>query len=369
MKRSLLSTTLFSCLALAALAQESPLLDASGEWLESDDVRVQTAWTSIQAPLAVDLMISGRVDYMGHRIEYQPNAPIDPFGEAVQIDETQVGLQLDLEKRRNRHQITASLNAYDGFRNFSSIWIDRYYRQQYGQGGIPGVSYESPEPKGFGTNFSYRYEAIPAAGYLTVSIGFLRDTVAPGYEIEDLGTSFELVQGEDSLNTWTGSIEWEGVVNSRARTRQTIRITNTTERDPRYGWSGALNFLISDKWISRTNGAYATEDPDFEAWSLSQTIECAIHPRWSLSATFRYYKDTGQIEAANLISSAAPELSTRQAFIALRYESEDQLSSYSFSVGPYETHYGQTGIGTERFFYLYQDRDWLWARISGRIVF
>jgi hypothetical protein len=364
-----LQNVFFFFAPVLALAQSERPFDASFEWIQSDDIRIQSLWSGVQVNAAESMRLSGRVEASLYAIDYQPNELVDPFGTFVAIDEEMISAQLGLERLRDRHQLGLTGSLYSGFRNPASIWIDRYYRQQYGQGGIPGVSYETPDPQGLGLTASYRYEVIPAAGFVTLSLGYLHDEVAPGYEIEDLGNAFELVRSEERLATWTGSVEWEGVVNGRSRTRQSIRLTDTTARELRTTWNGGINFLISDNWISRTEGSYAIEDPDFEGGSITQTLEWQYHPRWSLSMTLRYYEDTGQIEAANLISSAAPELVTKQLFLSLRYAAPDQVSGFSFSIGPYKTDYGPTGIGTERFVNLYQDRDWIWARLSGRLSF
>jgi hypothetical protein len=302
-------------------------------------------------------------------VEYTPNEPIDPFGLERDLSATMVGAQARIEYQANRSEWGAGISAYDGFRNYASIWIDEYYRQQYSGGGIPGVAYEDPSPKGYGFDLFWKYELAPSSGFLTLSAGFLSDEVAPGYEIMDLGTSFELVRGETRLDSWTGSLAWEGILNRNMRTRQSVRLIDTTNRDVRFSWSGDLNWLLSDRWISRSSASYATEDPRFEAWSISETIEYQLGSQWAINGTFRYYSDTGQIESANLVSSAAPALLSRQIMLSLRYENVAGTTAFSISTGPYETRYGATGIGTERFKNLYSDRNWWWSRFAFRKVF
>jgi hypothetical protein len=198
---------------------------------------------------------------------------------------------------------------------------------------------------------------------------YLRDRVAPGYEIEDLGTSFELVRGETVLHTWTGSIEYEGIINRWARTRQTLSLSKTSTRELRLGWTGSVNASLGQQLISRTSASWSSEDPGFEAWSVSQTFEYEFNEEWSLSATARYYEDTGQIETANLISSAAPALKSKQFYVTLRKVFTGSESAVSLSVGPYFSDYAVTGIGTERFINLYSDRDWWWGRLAFRKAF
>ena len=361
----LLSTCILSTLMCASLsAQQGRKADASFEWLASDDIDIRSEWALYESSFGSSSSLSGRIEYIRNQVDYLPNEEIDPFGFSSSLDESLLGAQIRWKRLVGKSEWGLTLSGYDGFRNYSSIWIDEYYRQQYSEGGIPGVSYEKPSPAGYGLDASWRYEAIPAFGFFTVSLGYLQDEVAPGYEIEDLDSSFELIRGKTLLDTWTGSIAWEGLLNARMRTSQLIRLTKTTDREMRYSWSGSVNWLLSDRWISRSSASYTRENPGFEAWSLSQTFEYTLTDHWILNATFRYYSDTGQIESANLVSSAAPSLSSRQAFLSLRYENNTATTSVSISTGPYETRYGKTGIGTERFKNLYSDRDWWWTRLA-----
>ena len=297
-------------------------------------------------------------------VEYRPNSPIDPFGMDTDLSDTNVEGNLALVMEKGRWEHRAALSGYSGFRSYTAMWIDEYYRQQYGNGGIPGVAYTEPDPYGVGLEWSSRYEWKPASAYITISAAYLRDRVAPGYEIEDLGTSFELVRGETRLQTWTAALTMESALNSISRTRHTLRITDTTSREIRWSWNGAYNLALGKRWIARTEGAFAKEDPRFEAWSISQALEYEFNERWAVSVTARYYEDTGQIEAANLVSSAAPALDTRSVFLTLRQSSPDGESGFSLSIGPYLTNYAPTGLGTERFAGLYRDRDWWWGRIA-----
>jgi hypothetical protein len=344
-------------------------VDVFTEILSSSDIVVLSANVSSEVTLGEFWSLDFSVEGMQNAITYQPNAAIDPFGEEVDLEEELIGLNLGLEYSSGAWQLTLSANAYDGFRSASAIWLNEYYRQQYGAGGVPGVAYETPEPDGRGFTLAARYELLPASAYLTVSAGYLRETVAPGYEIGDLGTAFELVRGEEVLDSWFGSVEFEALLSRKARMQQSLSIADTTDRELRTSWRGALNYALSDRWISRTQASFTHEDPGFEAWSIAQTFEYTLNDHWALSVTARYYEDTGQIESANLISSAAPALETEQLYLTLRRSAIDGESGFALSVGPYSSDYGATGIGTERFSRLYRDRDWWWGRLAYRHLF
>lgn len=368
MKGALISVFFFGA-ALGAVAQETRLADATAEWLSGGDVQLYAGWAAAEIPAGQDRSWRVRMDAQHQSIEYRPNAPIDPLGIGRDRAESLAAVESSLELRKGRDEWSLTVNTYTGFRNFSSIWIDEYYRQQYSGGGIPGAAYAEPDPWGVGASASWRREVIPAAGYLNLSAGYLHDRVAPGYEIEDLGTAFALVQGTSRLRTFTAAAGWEGILNRMARAQLRIRLTDTTERDPRITWNGALNTLLAGNWISRSAASVAFEDPGFESWSVSQTLERPLTARWSASLTLRYYEDTGQIEAANLVSSAAPALQSLQGSVGLRRDFANGLSSFSFSTGPYQTRYAATGLGTERFRHLYDDRDWWWTRLALRLAF
>ncbi|MEX0330411.1 MAG: hypothetical protein AB3N64_03210 [Puniceicoccaceae bacterium] len=344
-------------------------LDGSLDWMATGDVKLGTSLLGASIDIRESSTLDIQLELSLKEVEYRPNAPIDPLGMDTDLDDTLTGINLALEQNRERHRTTLGASAYKGFRSYSSLWIDEYYRQQYGLGGLPGVSYEDPDPHGYGLTASHRYEVLPSSGFLTFSASYLYDRVAPGYEIEDLGSSFELTRSETILHTWTGSVEYEGLINKSARTRQVASLSKTSTRELRFSWSGALNVALGPKWISRSTATFATENPDFEAWSVAQTFEREFDGDWSVSLTARYYEDTGQIESANLISSAAPALETQQLFLTLRRSLAGSESAFSLSFGPYLTDYAETGIGTERFENLYADRDWWWGRFAFRKEF
>ena len=359
-----------TALGILAVAGSSGLAGMLSEWsglaegIQSSDIRILSAETRGTLGLFHQVDLEAGIQAIHQEVEYRPNSPIDPFGMDTELEDNLVEGSLALVMERTRWEHRATLSGYSGFRSFTSLWIDEYYRQQYGNGGIPGVDYEDPDPYGYGIEWSSRYEWKPASAFLTFSAAYLLDRVAPGYEIEDLLSSFALVRGETRLHTWTGAVSLESVLNSFSRTRHTIRVTETTSREVRWSWNGALNLSLGERWIARTEGAFAKEDPRFEAWSVSQALEYELREGWAVALTARYYEDTGQIETANLVSSAAPALTTRSLFLTLRQSSPDGETGFSLSVGPYLTDYAATGLGTERFAGLYKDRDWWWGRIA-----
>lgn len=342
--------------------------DIGLEMLRSDDIEYRSFQGYIEAGVAAgELRMDVSVTDL--EVEYRPNAPVDPFGVEEVLDD--VSRSLGARWRYQAGDFRADLqgSVFEGFRSHSDIWIDAYYRQQYGFGGIPGVSYQNPDPGGSSLSGTLRWEYLPATAFVSLNAGWQGETVAPGYEVVDEITSFRLEKTDTYLNTWRVSLDFENALNRRVRVRNALALTKTDRRDPRYGWSGQINVALSDHLISRSKGSYNREEPDFESWSISETLEWNFHGPWYLSGTVRWYDDTGQIESAFVVSSAAPALESRSFILSLKWRSEDGTRSVSFGGGPYETDYADVGLGTERFLHLYQDRDWTHLHLAAHIEF
>jgi hypothetical protein len=226
------------------------------------------------------------------------------------------------------------------------------------------VAHERAEPCGYGAAATLRYEYLPATAYVSIVAGLYTDRVSPGYEIEDLGTSFELIRGEGTLSTALASVVFENALSPRLRMRHAFSLSDTSTRSARWGWTGDLNWSLGGGWISRTSLAVNRESPRFESWSVAPFLEYELVERCFLSVGYRHYEDTGQIETANLVSSAAPALQTAQWIFGVRWRAEDLATHFSLEAGPYRSDYAAVGLGTERFQYLYQDRSWAFVRAA-----
>jgi hypothetical protein len=352
-------------LSLAAGPEASALwrVDTSAEWFVADDVQL---WNSILAAEQVIAETRWRLELNADRVDldYQPNEPIDPFGFSRHRTEGNLGSRLAWRRDLNAWRWELSGSAYDGFRSLSDVWIDEYYRQQYEDSPLPGVPYLRAEPHGYGGSATVRYEYLPATAYVSLVAGLYTDRVSPGYEIEDLGTSFELTRGESTLSTAVASLVFENALSSHLRMRHSLSFSDTSTRGARWGWTGDLNWFLGGGWVSRTSLSANRESPRFESCSVSQTFEYEVAERWFVSVSYRHYEDTGQIETANLVSSAAPALETEQWTFGVRWVSEELTTHFSLEAGPYASRYAPVGLGTERFRFLYQDRDWTFVRAA-----
>ena len=348
-------------LSLASTHAEAEVL------LTSDVGIVSLDWTT-DWTLADNWTGSVRLNGSHHAVDYLPQSRTDPLGRPSDRSEWHAGAAISASKSAGRNEWAATVSAYSGFRSLADIWLDEYYRQQYAGGGIPGAVYSAPDPQGWGATAQLRHEWIPGASFLTVSLAYLRDHVAPGYEIEDTGTSFALVRGIDTLETIALSASWEGVVNRAIRLRQSFGISRTSERDPRLSATFEANISLGLHWISRSVISGTIEEPEFQSFSIAQSFEWEAFREHFVYIALRAYRDTGQIESANLISSAAPGLDTLLAQLGWRWQTS-ATASFLAATGPYWTRYDATGIGTERFAGLYRDRDWWWSRVAVEVTF
>lgn len=254
--------------------------------------------------------------------------------------------------------IMGAAGHYDGFSDYRSAWLNEYYRQQYAV--FP--EYRDAEPNGQNLSFGARWEYRPTTGFLQASLTLAQDEIAPGYEIDFAGVR----RGRDELDTVSYHVLGENVLHRRVRMMNEFRITNTSERDTRYAYQGSVNVALGERWVWRTVGGYAQEDPQFEAWYVGGSLDYELSPAAILTVSGRYYVDTGEIENS-LFSAAAPGVAAYQAGLGFRYLwSRSALKVY---LAPYFTRYEPFGIGTQFFQGLYRDRDWGIAQVAYSIRF
>ncbi len=249
--------------------------------------------------------------------------------------------------------LMAAAGHYDGFSDYRSAWLNEYYRQQYAV--FP--EYREAEPNGQNLSFGARWEYRPTTGFLQANVTLAQDEIAPGYEIDFAGVR----RGRDDLNTVSYSIAGENVLTRRVRVMNEFRLTHTSEREARYAYQGSVNVALGERWVWRTVGGYAQEDPQFEAWYVGGSLDYELTPAAILTVSGRYYVDTGEIENS-LFSAAAPGVTAYQAGLGFRYLWP--RSALKVYLAPYFTRYEPFGIGTQFFQGLYRDREWGIAQIA-----
>ena len=297
-------------------------------------------------------------------ISYEP-APFDFQGVSRRRAETNAGLQLNGRRHlRESWTLLAGAGAYDGPTNYRSLWLDEYFHQQYANlPPTPGFdTYRAADPGGWNLTGGLRWAYRPGSGFAQLAVSFLRDDIAPGYEIDFAG----LRRGRDRLDTIALNGSFENVLSPGVRSLVEMRAVKTTERDVRLGVDASVNIAAAERWITRLQAGATTEDPRFDAWYLGATIEYAPRPALAWFATVRRYADTGEIENALLFTSAAPALHSTQFGIGVRRTGESW--SWRVYAATLRANYAPTNPSLDFFQNLYRDRDWtiLQAAIARR---
>ena len=139
--------------------------------------------------------------------------------------------------------------------------------------------------------------------------------------------------------------EQESIISKKARMRNHVQLTQTTDRELRYRYSGNLNLAPAENLVIRIEGAAtfeaveAEEESDFSSYSEGITVEYDWDHKWFLGVTGRKYKDNGQIETSILISSGPPPLETSHLGIALRHQTDN--ISWKISLATYHSRFDE----------------------------
>jgi hypothetical protein len=285
-------------------------------------------------------------------LEYRP-ASFDFLGSEATVSERRILGQVSGKQRvAETLVLLGSFRAYDGFADYRSAWLNRYFSQQF-----TGLGYRDPEPSGQAGQAGFRWEVVPATTFLQADVSYARDRIAPGYEIDFDG----LRQGRERLGTGSYHVSLETLAGRRVRLLGEVRATDTSDREPRYSAQGSVNVALGERWVARAFGGHATERPTFNASYAGASVEYETEGGWAFGLTGRWYTDTGEIENT-LFTTAAPSLQAWQGSVTIR--KTHGAHSVALGAGPYFTEYGAAGIGTAFFGNLYRGRTWVSARLS-----
>lgn len=297
-------------------------------------------------------------------LDYQPS-PFDFLGADARVDKWRPSIAGNVRHRAgDRWTLLGSAGYYHGFADYRSAWFNEYFEQQFNNptiGTVPG--FEEADPQGFNVSGGLRFEYLPSSGFVEFNGTYLRDQIAPGYEIDFSG----LNRGTDLLNSGVYRLTFENVPHRRIRTKLDLQLTDTTEREARYSVNGGVNVALGEKWTLRTLAGAAVEDPEFEAWYVGGFLEYALSDRWQLFAGGRYYADTGEIENSLSFSTAAPGLRSWHAGFGIRRMAG--RSVFKLFVAPHFTDYDPVDLGTLFFANLYADRSWALVQAAWQLEF
>ena len=286
--------------------------------------------------------------------DYEP-VSFDFNGSPVERSERNYAFQINTRRSLGEDwTLMLGGGAYDGYTNYRSAWLDEYYRQQFSNlNGVPGAElYGRAKPNGFNASAGLRWAYRPSSAYAQLSVSQLQDDVSPGYEIDFEG----LRRGQTTLATSAISLSTENIITKRVRSLLSLRASQTSERDWRYGAELALNAALGEQWIARFRLGASTEDPTFDAWYAGFALERTLDDRFSLYLDGRYYDDTGEIENAFLFTNAAP--GTRSERIGLGLKWTGQQWSGRIYLAHIDTRFDPPQGNVDFFRNLYADRDW-----------
>ena len=336
-------------------------IDANTELVASADIQLtQSAASYGQSIGRWDWKLTGTLKTYDE--DYEPAGGFfDFFGFATNLHEITYGGQVEFRYQVSEPvQLVGGGGFYEGFEGYQAIWLDNYYKQQHSN--RPG--YQEASPRGYNAGGGVRWEYLPTTAILEARLQYARDDVAPGYEIETdaVGSFLRLVRGRESLDTISARVSTENVLARRVRTRLLFQLTDTTDRELRYAVQGDVNVALGNRWVWRTTAGFTEEDPTFDAWFATSTVEWEPQPSFYLSAAGHYYEDTGEIANSLQLSSAAPGLMAKQVGLGVRYMWPHV--TLKVFVGPYYTRYDSVDQGTLPFVNLYTDRDWWLAQVA-----
>lgn len=246
-------------------------------------------------------------------------------------------------------------SGYSGYADYRSLWLDEYYRQQYGS--LPG--YQTAHPQGYGVSAGIRWAYRPGLGYVTATLGARIDRFSPAYEPQ-LTFPITLERAQDRYETFDASLAFENVFSRRLRALQEIRASETTDRATRWAIKSGWNMALAEPLVFRINLSGSREGDTLSAYALQGTLEYDWNARWFLGITGGMYEDAGQFEPTLAGDTSAPALRSWLALLSLRFQG--QRTALKLAAGPYSSTYLETP--DNEFRTLYRDRDWFHLNLA-----
>ena len=331
-----------------AWAQDFPLhrfeIDSETTWqgdffLAESGVRFEQEWSSVRWDAAFT--------HNAYSLEYNPFRTYDFFGFNETLREDRFAGEATVRPKIGEHlTFIANGGIYDGFQNYRRLWLANYYEQQYSHPRFPErPGYEEPDPKGWSVSGGLRWEYLPELGFVEARAGYALDQIAPGF-VEEPRTGV-VIPGEDKLYTASATLSFENVLASWIRTLNELQISDTTTRDVRWSWQGAVNCALGERWVFRPLGGMTWEEPEFDAFWFGAALEFEVAKWCALIAAAEYYEDSGEILDPFLFSSAAPPLKTQRFTLGVRFTWSQWM--IKISGGPYNTDYEELPANSRAF--------------------
>jgi len=354
---------LFTSLAQPVFAQSWDLfpqganrIDFENDGLFSGDIDIISSKLGFEQTRGT-WNFSGSIGQSHHRVEYTPTFVTS----ADTRREDSQNYDFQIEKALNpAFTLTASLAYGDGFTDHRSIWISEYYDQL----NRFDPAYREADPGTFSGSLGLQWNYDPGRSFLSVSLSQADTSIVPGWEteVDDLTGDAALFSTNDILRTFSGTLIWNTVVNSRMRAQQTLRIGRTQSRRIRTQFQSELAYAVTKDFTARLQVGGAHEDPTFISRYGGLGLVYDLSAQWQVSLNYRYYEDTGEVNTSNF-NTSSPAIATRELAAGVRWS--DGATSILASVGLYQIDYDSV-VGTGNVFFggLYQDRDFTAARLA-----
>ena len=244
--------------------------------------------------------------------------------------------------------------GYLGFDDYQALWVDEYYRQLFKD----YQGYEAGDPMGADGILGLRWDYLQTSGFAKFSIFGSHDRISPQWE-PVIGQG--LTHTRTSLDSTGGRVEFENVLTRRLRTHNSVTVSDTTARQPRWSLETMDNFALSDSCVIRGTMGYSFEDPDFDAFWTTAAIEWDFQRKWFVGLNARFYQDSGETDSLVLHGVTAPPATTFGVAASVRWI--DGPNQASFAIGPYWTRYDHEDQ-TSPVAPLHSDRSWLWFQAA-----
>ncbi len=339
-------------------AGASPWRCESGfEWVAASDVRILAAQAGV-GPQAGFSGYGATVAMEEMRVDYLPHSGVDTVGVPVNRSETRLSGGVEGSHPVEAGVLTFGVDLREGYSNFRALWIDEYYRQQFGR----FDAYTEARPRAWGGTVGFsRPPAWNRYARMDVSYAYSRERISAPYE-RVIGPAGGLIRGDDRINTNQVRAGIEVPAGNRFRWRNDVYAIHVTDRAWRYAWEGRLNWNPAGEWVVRNRFFYARES-NLWAYGLQFGLEYTAAQWWTIGIAGRYYSDNGQTEEAlAVVSMAAPPLRTRQVLVTLRFEGSKW--AFQAGAGPYRTRYARPDAPIAPFLHLYRDRNWIRSNLA-----
>lgn len=257
-----------------------------------------------------------------------------------------------------------SLSGYQGFTSFRSLWFPEFFRQN--DGAFPGFR-ELGDPFGISVALGNTYTFANGIDSVNVGLSYSRDRIVPAQQGDfDPFTGFEIITGDDTLDTVAVSVTGNFYLTNKITTEWSARVSFVSDRDARTQLRVRAAWSILDNLTLRGEYGVTIEQPDFDAFFGGLTLDYQISNNFALSVGYRLYTDSGEVTTANF-NTSAPGFDSSEVSASLLWTSGGH--SVRASVAYLDTEFDPVLFANANFEQLFSDREFIAARLAYTYAF